>query len=927
MTLSPEEVAVESLSLDTVEPLDAVESLDAVGPPSLDVEAVSADESPEQAARAPIARLRGNARRDIMRPLFERAAVVGQLNSVKLSRRVMAQPVEQILVPFGKPGKQRGFPPARPLLGRSGELDATLQRLDGPGVVTLLGSPGIGKTSLAGQVAACWSEPSWFCDLSTCRDRDELRAAVLVALGEPPGDAERLSDALREHGPGLLVLDNFEHLVAAAPELCRWRRDAEDMRLLVTSRERLAIDGERVVELEPLELPDGPASIADALAVRLFLARARDAGGRGLDQLAAIADIVRSLDGIPLAIELAAARTRLMTPARLAERIKAGGALSLSKRGHERHRTLAAAIAWSWALLSADEQQALVSCAIFEGSFTLTMLERVVGGDVVERVASLRDKSLIHAVGAERLGLYASIRAFACEQLAARSILWVDELRGRHAEAFAAVAQGFNRHRLLMARDRAPTYPADVRRDVGNFAAALEHLGDERVSARAELLSALVTLGCVESTAALELLTELRRHAFEPDLVAVTALASHRLLTATGRLVEAHDLLVALAADETVSLPARGMAEIMAGVRRRIEGDAEAARAYHERAASLLDPASQSALYGLNLACLGRLACDLQDPPLAQEKNEAAVRHQEKGGEWWLAALALANLAQLAQEQGDHRRAESLLERAIQRFREANEPTYESIYAVICAGLYLEQGRFELARRWFEVAPASHDLPSSGLPRLLHHGGRAVMEALEGHEGAALTELERARRAVSRVACPLLRVIEALYVAATDIALGRLSKADLVEWRRRLAHDCADDPTMARILRTNIDARFAQRLVRLALGDEPPVALRVHEEARWFELAGERVGMSRRGPPRLILKALIGAQDRGLGALDGAALVAHGWPGQRILANAAATRVRVAVATLRKLGLRDVILTRDDGYLIDPAVSVEVVAD
>ncbi len=823
----------------------------------------------------------------------------------------MSQPVEQILVPYRKSELLHGFPVVRPLVGRSGDLAELVGWLDDEAqLFTLLGPPGIGKTSLATWAAMRWAQPAWFCDLSNCIDGDALRQALLASLGEPAGDGRRVEAALAEHAPSLVVLDNFEQLVGEAEQLASWRRAAPATRWLVTSRERLAIDGERVLELGPLGLPQGD-TVEAATSVQLFLARARDAGGRGLDQLDAIATIVSALDGVPLAIELAAARTRLLAPAVLAERLEAG-LLSMAKRGPSRHRTLADAIAWSWALLTPSEQRVLMGCAVFAGSFTAEGLERVLDADVIEPLASLRDKSLVHTVGEHRLGLYASVRAYARAQWKGQPSVWVDGLHKRHARLFVEMAAGFNRCRLLMTRDAPVTIPADLQRDLGNLQAALPHTeGVERI----ELASALVVLG------GLEVEPPEPTPAMPPSTRAVAALARHRLWVSRGDFERGHALLEGLMADETMPLEARAMAAVVAGVRRRIEGDAMRAQIAHAWAAERLDPVAHPIVYGINVACMGRLGCDLDDADAAERFNTEAVRQQERVGEWWLAGLALANLAQRAQEQGDYAKAEALLERAIQRFREAGETTYESVYAAICGGLYLEQGRLELARRWFASAPVPDDLVSLGVPRLLHHGGYAVLEALENHEPEAEAQLERARRATAHADCALVHGLTELYVGAVDLALGRAS-ADA--WRARLR---TEDDELARLRRTNVDVRFATRLVVLAMRRGASPVLKVHPEARWFELGGARVDLGRRGAPRLILRALVRAHVDGNGALGGDVLVAEGWPGERILVEAAATRVRVAIATLRKLGLREVIVTRDDGYLVDPGLAVDVVAE
>ena len=261
-----------------------------------------------------------------------------------------------------------------------------------------------------------------FCDLSAAWSLDDIVTAMSHSLGahQSAGDAgtssvERLGHALAGRGSILVVLDNFEQVVEHAAQTVRvWMEQAPEATFLVTSRDRLRLRGEAVLELAPLESEDG---------VALFLAAAEEHRpdlALGEVELAAVARLVTRLDGIPLAIELAAARVRVMSPSRMLDRIDK----RFSLLGHgpsdsvPRQATLEAAIEWSWNLLDEGERAVLAQCAVFRGGFTLEQAEAIVqveGVDVLDALASLGEKSLLRSGGSAevRFATYESVRDFA----------------------------------------------------------------------------------------------------------------------------------------------------------------------------------------------------------------------------------------------------------------------------------------------------------------------------------------------------------------------------------------------------------------------------------------------------------------------------------------------------------------------------------
>ena len=349
-------------------------------------------------------------------------------------------------------------------VGRDQELVEIAEVLDEARVVTLIGVGGVGKTRLALQVAAellpRFGAGAWLCELGPLSDASGVADLVAVTLSVQPRPGETVTESivgvLRDRQL-LLVLDNCEHLVAPAARLVdAIVRACPGVRVLATSREGLGVAGERLMVVRSLAVPEDDAGVdglVECDAVRLFVDRAADARhGFGVtgENVSAIAQICRRLDGIPLAIELAAARTRMMSPPDIARRLDerfrflTGG----NRTAVERHQTLRAAVDWSYALLDPDEQVLLDRLGVFAGGFTLDAAEAVAGdiesgGDVLDRLGQLVDKSLVVAEedrgGASGYRLLETIRQYALEHLDATGVS--DVVRRRHAEHYLTVAR------------------------------------------------------------------------------------------------------------------------------------------------------------------------------------------------------------------------------------------------------------------------------------------------------------------------------------------------------------------------------------------------------------------------------------------------------------------------------------------------------
>ena len=354
------------------------------------------------------------------------------------------------------------------LVGREAELKAIGDLLDSASVrlVTLTGPGGIGKTRLALQAAAEQVDRAtdgvYFVDLSNVRDADGALHEIVRAVGLTISTGDELREALAEQlgtRRVLLLLDNFEQVMAAAEDVADLLRSCPHIRFLVTSREALRVRGEHLFPVAPLSLPREGLTAATAQelaryeAIHLFIERAREARRDFAihdDNAAVVAEICVRLDGLPLAIELAAARLKLFSPDELRDRLRSrldvlrGGARDLPAR----QRTLRGTIEWSYELLDGDERAIFQLLSVFSGS-RIDAVEEVASRvqsladiDVVDRLASLVDKSLIRTAaegGRERLSMLETIREYGTEQLDRDPHLG-PAARRAHAEYFVEFA-------------------------------------------------------------------------------------------------------------------------------------------------------------------------------------------------------------------------------------------------------------------------------------------------------------------------------------------------------------------------------------------------------------------------------------------------------------------------------------------------------
>ncbi len=543
----------------------------------------------------------------------------------------------------GRPAAPQVPRPPTSFVGRGGLLQrlADLVRDDAVRLVTVHGPGGIGKSRLAIEVASLVTEsfPDGvvFVSLDAVRDPELLPAEVLAALGmretETGGPEERLVEVLRARKM-LLILDNFEGLLAGVPFVSRLLAAAPGVKVLVTSRQMLRARGEIAFPVPPMELPPRGTrlTLEEAMAhdaVRLFVDRADDVShGFVLDEenVEAVVEVCRRVDGLPLSIELAAARVRTLPPAALLERmtkrlpVLTGG----PRDAPERQQTLRATISWSYDQLSERDRRLFSRLAVFDGVTYLDAIESVLGsGDVLDGIAALCDASLLMRADPdeEAYVMLETLREFAAERLEEDPD--AEELRRRHATFFVVYA-GLGGEAL-----RGPEQQHWLRRmraSDGNLRAALTWL-----------------LRTDRAEEALRLAADLRPY-------------WHRV----GALSEGRRWLKrALEAGASAPKPLRAAAMLADGVLAWRQGDLKGAKPQLEAALAVARELGDDVSAITALRSLGALAQNAADYESARGLMGESIALAQKLGNVEAQANTYLSLGNVALDIGDHEEAEA----------------------------------------------------------------------------------------------------------------------------------------------------------------------------------------------------------------------------------------------------------------------------
>jgi predicted ATPase/DNA-binding SARP family transcriptional activator len=610
--------------------------------------------------------------------------------------------------------------PPTPLVGRERELvEAAALLRDGARLVTLTGPGGIGKTRLGLELARVLepelSDGAVLVRLATVLDAAVVPDAIAQAVGVPEAGADVLREHLRPRSL-LLFLDNFEQLLPAAPFLSDLLEAAPGMRLLVTSRAVLHIAGEHEYPVPPLRE-----------AEELFVARAR-AVDPSFASDGSVAEICARLDGLPLAIELAAARVKLMPPRAILERLERSLDLLTGGRADApaHQQTLRAAIDWSFRLLDADEQELFARLSVFSGGATLDAIEEVCGGSL-DTLASLVDKSLLRRSG-ERFAELELLREYGAEQLGEAV-----DVRRAHLAHYLALAERFGG---LADTASAGEWLDRLEHEHGNIRVALAFAVEQR----------------------------------DADSAVRLAAALGRFWQIHGHLVEARRAYeTVLALEGEAPLRAQQRCHNGLGIMLGEQGDYDGAGRAFTRALELAQGLGDDVRAGMAYTNLGNLALFRRDYQEARRLLTDGVEMHVRGDHVRGRVTGTENLAIVAFCEGDLPEAERLLATALELAREIGDRREEAFSLRTLARVRLERGAVD----------AADELLAESIPPAREVGDRhGIADALEVAAAIAVA------RGAGEEAAQLFGAADALRAE-----IGATRQPDVVDWYERVRAD------------------------------------------------------------------------------------------------------------------------------------------
>jgi predicted ATPase/DNA-binding SARP family transcriptional activator len=577
--------------------------------------------------------------------------------------------------------------PPTPLIGRERELAdlGALLRCPEARLVTLTGAGGSGKTRLALELAADlqaeFPDGVFLVELAPVREAELVAATIATTLGLKDSGAQPLVERLSVHLHDrrlLLLLDNFEHILEAAPLLATLLGACPLLKLLVTSRAPLRLRGEREVEVAPLALPDlrqpaNPDSQAQAAAVRLFIARVQDVRPDFTltqENVTSVNEICVGLDGLPLALELAARRVKVLSPQALLDRLRSrlqlltGGAQDLPSR----QQTMRATIDWSYTLLAPNVQALFAQLGVCVGGCTIEAAEAICGmyGEpdmaVLDRLQTLVDQSMLQRIedpaGESRFLMLGTLREYALEQLEASGEL--EAIRRRHTAYFLALAEA-----------------AEPQLRSAAQVVWWHRLEQEHNNLRATLRWALER---ADTVMALRLGAALWRFWFV------------RGYWSEGRSWLEHMLT---SSKTTGSLHVRAHVRLGAGVLALYQGDYRAAHLHLEESIALCREGSDQRGVTYAQIYLALMAMWQGDRPQAIALSEESVALFRQGEDRWGLALALTSI-------GAYGQVEARLEESLALWQELGD-TWGTAHALVEAGhMALEHGDYKRAATLYE---------------------------------------------------------------------------------------------------------------------------------------------------------------------------------------------------------------------------------
>jgi non-specific serine/threonine protein kinase len=580
-------------------------------------------------------------------------------------------------------------------VGREREKDDVIGLLARSRLLTLTGTGGSGKTRLALEVASCvadeYPEGVWLVELASISDPaiPVQEVAALFGVREEPG--KPLLDTLAASllpSKALLVLDNCEHLVEACAGLAdRLLNACPDLRILTTSRQPLGLDYEVAHRVPPMSMPDAnqlpaPSELGRYEALRLFVDRAsaiRSDFSVSQEKVQPLVELVTKLDGLPLAIELAAARTRVLSVRQIVERLDERFRLlsTTSRSASPRHRSLQAVMDWSYELLSQPERVVLMSLSVFAGGFTLEAAQAVSGLEVdefetIDLLSQLVDRSLLNVderAGVASYRMLETIRHYALERLEESGE--ADQLRSRLLTYYTDLAESTENDLLTESQ---PVWLDRLEREHDNLRASLDwgwtspREADRRLGLR--LAGSLVWFWYFR-----------------------------------GYLSEGRTWLERILSLEGNDSPtvARAKALSAAGVVAYLQSDYPVARTRLEEGLSIWRTLGDVRGTAFALTFLGRVAQQLGDPSAGDLGEESVALFREHGDKWGL-ALSLDFLGEVARERGEHSRAEELHRESLSLYLEVGHSWGVALELSHFGHIALRTGDYATARQRLEEA-------------------------------------------------------------------------------------------------------------------------------------------------------------------------------------------------------------------------------
>jgi predicted ATPase/class 3 adenylate cyclase len=663
------------------------------------------------------------------------------------------------------------FPsPENPVLGREKELDELIGLINCTKVVTITGPGGMGKTRLSLEICRLsgplFADGIAFVSLATLTESSEVMQTLATVLDVKQAEGRRFIDgvaALIADKKALLVLDNLEQVISAASEIAELSSRCPNLKILTTSRTPLKIKAEREYSLHPLALPaDERALTADELknytGIALFSQRAEQARtGFEIteDNAAHVRKICSRLDGLPLALELAAARIRMLTPEALLRRLE--HTLDLltagSKDMPERHQTLRATISWSYNLLTEPEKQLFRRLSVFEGGFTLEGVEAVGYADeqsawqALDDLESLVDKGLVQNIaGGERFSMLQTIRDFALEQLTAGEEN--DETRLRHALYFRQVAGQINMGTHGVQQLKRMKQGA---LEEANMQSALNYLMECGRKGDAEATELALQL-CGEQfmywhirgkhVSAVNSINTLLRLPSCPEMsrgkyralmtLSISASTLGQFEESVAQAKAALEMAIQLNEPEDASFITWGIGFFYMGL------DIDQAELYSEQGLEQCRKVGTDWSLAFALTCNGIINAIRGNVDKSRARYQEGLALQRKNGDYEAAGVSLGGLAQLSTMGGDHAGGIELYKEALASFEAVGDRPEEARIHSEMAWTYLAMGNTHASRNHFFNAIQAYQ--EVGSVRGIGYGliGLAALESAENRPARAI---------------------------------------------------------------------------------------------------------------------------------------------------------------------------------------------